>query len=50
MKQHTVAPKQPYVACARARSAFGMVIDGAFAGGSTTATNLTTRRLGTRTT
>ncbi|CAN5656595.1 hypothetical protein BH10ACT2_BH10ACT2_02940 [soil metagenome] len=48
MKQTTVAPQQPAVACARARGAFGMAILG-FAG-STTATNLSTRRLGTRTT
>jgi len=48
MKKTTVAPKQPAVACARARGAFGMVILGF--DGSTTATNLSTRRLGMRTT
>ena len=49
MKQHTFAPKQPAVACARVRDAFGMAILG-FAGSTTSATNLSTRRLGMRTT
>ncbi len=50
MKQHTAAPQTPTVAYARACAAVAMVIEG-FAGatgGSKTATNLTTRRLGTR--
>ena len=50
MKQHTAAPQKPPVAYARACAAIAMVFEG-FAGatgGSTTATNLTTRRLGMR--
>ena len=50
MKQHTAAPQTPTVAYARARVAICMVIDGfaSATGGSKTATNLTTRRLGMR--
>lgn len=57
MKQRTAAPQQPTVAYARALGAFGMVvnstvIDGTFCsiGDATTATNLSARRLGMRTT
>ena len=62
MKQRTAAPQQPAVAYARARGAFGMVVNymvvnymvigGAFCsiGDATTATNLSARRLGMRTT
>ncbi len=52
MKQHA-APQMPAVAYARARCAFGLTIAGSFdfkPGKSTTATNLTARRLGMRTT
>lgn len=58
MKQLLAAPQMPAVAYARVRCAFGLSIAGNSevqgfdfkAGGSTTATNLSTRRLGMRTT
>ena len=52
MKQPTAAPQKPAVAYARARGAFGLMIAGTVFGdcGSTTATNLSARRLGMRTT
>jgi hypothetical protein len=50
MKQRTAAPQKPAVAYARAFGAFGMVIGGSFRsiGDTTTATNLSARRLGMR--
>ena len=58
MKQHTTAPQLPTVAKPRACGALELMIAGAFdfkalgfkASGSTTATNLSSRRLGVRTT
>ncbi len=63
MKQRTAAPQQPTVANARACGALGLMIAGTFdftafdftafdfkGGDSTTATNLSARRLGMRTT
>lgn len=53
MKQHTAAPQMPAVAYARACGALGLKIAGNFdfkPGDSTTATNLSARRLGMRTT
>ena len=50
MKQRT-APQLPAVANARACSALGLMIAGSdFKAGDSTATNLSTRRLGMRTT
>ncbi len=50
MKQLTAAPQKPPVAYARACDAVAMGIEdfAGATGGSKTATNLTTRRLGTR--
>lgn len=48
MKQRTAAPQTPPVAYARACDAFAMSIGGLGFSGATTATNLSTRRLGMR--
>jgi len=50
MKQRTAAPQTPTVAYARACDAIAMGFGGLGFSGATTATNLTTRRLGMRTT